>query len=87
MWPRIYDCDGWPRLHWNRELLADRLTALRHRQGRLVGYMEGLGFAMRAEAVLQTLIQDVLETSRIEGESLDRQQVRSSLTRQARGSE
>lgn len=43
--------------------------------------MEGLGFAMRAEAVLQKLIQDVLETSRIERESLDRQQVRSSLAR------
>ena len=89
MWPYIYECEGWPRLecegwprlHWDREALADRLAALRHRQGRLVGRMEGLGFAMREEAVLQTLTQDVLETSRIEGESLDRQQVRSSLAR------
>ena len=77
----IYECEGWPRLHWNQEALADRLAALRHRQGRLVGRMESLGFAMREEAVLQTLTQDVLETSRIEGESLDRQQVRSSLAR------
>ena len=81
MWPYIYDCEGWPRLHWNQEVLADRLAALRYRQGRLVGHMESLGFALRAEAVLQTLTQDVLETSRIEGESLDRQQVRSSLAR------
>ncbi len=81
MWPYIYDSEGWPRLHWDQASLADQLAALRHRQGRLVGRMEILGFALREEAVLQTLTEDVLETSQIEGESLDRQQVRSSLAR------
>lgn len=43
--------------------------------------MEALGFKLREEAVLQTLTQDVVNTSEIEGEQLDATQVRSSLAR------
>lgn len=43
--------------------------------------MQGLGFSLRKEAVLQTLTQDVLKSSEIEGEVLDSQQVRSSIAR------
>ena len=43
--------------------------------------MEALGFQLRAEAVLDTLTEDVLKSSEIEGERLDRDQVRSSIAR------
>jgi Fic family protein len=43
--------------------------------------MEGLGFPLRTEAVLDTLTEDVLKSSEIEGEKLDRDQVRSSIAR------
>ena len=43
--------------------------------------MEGLGFQLQAEAVLQTLTSDVLKSSEIEGEVLDQDQVRSSIAR------
>ncbi len=43
--------------------------------------MEGLGFSLRNEAVLQTLTEDVLKSNEIEGEKLDRDQVRSSIAR------
>jgi Fic family protein len=43
--------------------------------------MEALGFNLRAEAVLTTLTEDVLKSSEIEGEHLDREQVRSSIAR------
>jgi Fic family protein len=43
--------------------------------------MEALGFPLRSEAVLQTLTQDVVKSSEIEGEILDTDQVRSSLAR------
>ena len=46
-----------------------------------MGNMEVLGFQFRQEAILQTLTDDVLKTSEIEGENLDRDQVRSSLAR------
>ncbi|MBI2606886.1 MAG: Fic family protein [Deltaproteobacteria bacterium] len=77
----IHELKNWPEFHWSQERLADRLATVRHRQGRLIGRMEGLGFNLRAEAVLQTLTEEVLKSSEIEGERLDREQVRSSLAR------
>jgi Fic family protein len=43
--------------------------------------MERLGFNLRAEATLQTLTEEVVTSSEIEGEVLDRNQVRSSIAR------
>ena len=77
----IHELSDWPRFQWDRELLADLLAGLRHRQGRLVGHMEALGSSLRQEAVLRTLTADVLESSEIEGETLDADQVRSSIAR------
>lgn len=77
----IYDQDDWPNFTWNDELINPVLVELRHLQGRLVGRMEGLGFDLRNEAVLTTLTNDVLKSSEIEGEVLDKDQVRSSIAR------
>jgi Fic family protein len=77
----IHRLPDWPEFRWNRNELAKQLAGLRHRQGRLIGRMEGLGFPLRGEAVLQTLTEDVLKSSEIEGEVLDRAQVRSSIAR------
>jgi Fic family protein len=77
----IHQLEGWPRFQWNGRVLTELLAAVRHRQGRLFGRMEALGFELRAQAVLQTLTEDVLKSSEIEGESLDRDQVRSSIAR------
>src|SRR5271170_5986265 len=77
----IHEHRDWPQLTWNRERLAEPLAAIRHRQGRLIGHMEALGFNLRQEAVLQTLTADVLKSSEIEGEQLDPEQVRSSIAR------
>lgn len=71
----------WPQFRWDSEKLANPLAGVRHRQGRLIGRMEGLGFSLRNEAMLQTLTQDVLKSSEIEGEILDQMQVRSSIAR------
>lgn len=57
---------------------------MRHRQGHLIGKMEALVFPLQAEATLQTLTLDVLKSSEIEGEILDRNQVHSSIARQLR---
>jgi Fic family protein len=77
----IYERRDWPRFHWDQHGLLTQLAAVRHRQGRLIGRMEGLGFQLREEAVLSTLTQDVLKSSEIEGELLDINQVRSSIAR------
>ena len=77
----IHELPDWPNLRWSDEKLAQPLAAVRHRQGRLIGHMEALGFPLRAEAVLHALTEDVLKSSEIEGEVLDREQVRSSIAR------
>lgn len=77
----IHELKDWPRFVWKQEQLTDTLAAVRHRQGRLIGRMEGLGFDLREEAVLQTLTEEVVRSSEIEGETLDKEQVRSSIAR------
>jgi Fic family protein len=54
---------------------------VRHKQGRLLGQIEGLGFTVKEEAVLRTLTTDITKSSEIEGETLDADQVRSSVAR------
>lgn len=66
---------------WDAEKIPEPLASVRHRQGRLIGRMEALGFQLRQEAVLETLTVDVLKSSEIEGEKLDAEQVRSSVAR------
>src|ERR1700690_4497543 len=77
----IHELPGWPRFHWSQDRLVEPLANVRHRQGRLMGHMEALGFKLRQEAVLETLSADVIKSSEIEGERLDAEQVRSSLAR------
>ncbi len=77
----IHEQADWPRFRWDRDPIATQLVDVRHRQGRLIGRMEGLGFQLRSEAVLQSLTEEVLKSSEIEGERLDRDQVRSSIAR------
>ena len=81
MYRFIHELPDWPDFHWNYERLSGLLASVRHRQGRLIGRMEALGFPLKAEATLQTLTLDVLKSSEIEGEMLDRDQVRSSIAR------
>ena len=77
----IHQLKGWPKFRWNDQQLAAKLAAVRHHQGRLIGRMEGLGFKLRAEAILPSLTEEVIKSSEIEGEVLDRDQVRSSIAR------
>ncbi|MGA7178891.1 MAG: Fic family protein [Thiobacillaceae bacterium] len=77
----IHELPDWPDFRWDHKALAEPLASVRHRQGRLIGRMEGLGFALRGEALLSTLTEDVIKSSEIEGEVLDRDQVRSSIAR------
>jgi Fic family protein len=77
----IHQNPDWPNLRWNNAKLLPLLADVRHRQGRLLGRMEGLGFRLRAEASLTMLTSDVIKSSAIEGSLLDAEQVRSSIAR------
>ncbi len=77
----IHEQADWPHLHWKPDAVGELLAEVRFRQGRLVGRMEALGFDRRREAMLGTLVEDVVKSSDIEGERLDPEQVRSSVAR------
>ncbi|HVY34038.1 MAG TPA: DUF1488 family protein [Caulobacteraceae bacterium] len=77
----IHELKDWPKFRWSDDSLGPKLAAVRHHQGRLIGRMEGLGFKLRAEAILPSLTDEVIKSSEIEGEALDRAQVRSSIAR------
>ena len=77
----IHQLEAWPKFRWRRKKLEGRMGAVRHLQGRLIARMQALGFPLRAEAALQSLTAEVLKSSEIEGEILDKAQVRSSLAR------
>ena len=79
MW--IHEKKAWPNLIWDDETLSSLLAEARHRQGRLLGKMEVLGFAIRQEASLNILTTDVVTSSAIEGERLDTDEVRSSIAK------
>ena len=77
----IYKHNDWPNFTWKNEAIMPVLLSVRHRQGRLIGRMEGLGFSLQNEVMLQTMTLEVIKTSEIEGEILDVDQVRSSIAR------
>lgn len=77
----IHTLTSWPQFNWDHAAIEKSLGEARHAQGRLLGRMEALGFELRSEAMLTALTEDVVKTSEIEGESLNRADVRSSLAR------
>lgn len=77
----IHELKEWPNFSWDHESLGAMLVQIRHQQGRLIGGMESIGLHPRDETFLHTLTQDVLKSSEIEGEILDRSSVRSSVAR------
>jgi len=77
----IHELENWPNFLWDEERLSALLIQLRHKQGRLIGGMESIGFHARDETILQTVTQDVVKSSEIEGEILDPALVRSSVAR------
>jgi Fic family protein len=75
----VHERLGWPDFTFSNDALASLLAAVRHRQGRLLGEMAGLGFDLQNEASLTTLTADVVKSSAIEGEKLNPDEVRSSI--------
>lgn len=77
----IWQADDWPHWRYDLSALAGPLAEVSHAQGRVLGRMADAGMALRDQACLTTLTEDVLRTSEIEGEVLNQASVRSSLAR------
>lgn len=77
----IWEKSNWPNFTWNEHSLINLLAQVSREQGLLLGKMGALGFNLRNEANLNTLTEEVIKSSEIEGELLKRDQVRSSIAR------
>jgi len=77
----IYENKNWPGFIWDKNYILTELSKVKLEQGRLLGKMQNLGFAVKDSARLQTMTEEILKTNRIEGETLDTAQVRSSIAR------
>ena len=77
----IWQRPDWPQWRFDAPRLAGLLAQAHHAQGHLHGRMRDLGLGLRDQAALQVLTEDVIKTSEIEGERLDRDTVRSSIAR------
>jgi Fic family protein len=77
----IHELEKWPAFFWDQEKVSKLLVEIRYKQGLLIGSMESIGFHLREETSLQTLTNDVVKSSEIEGVILDQSLVRSSVAR------
>ena len=75
----IYQQEKWPNFVWDVAELSNLLAEVRNKQGRLIGKMEALGFNLQKEAFLETLTTDILKSTEIEGITLNKEEVRSSV--------
>ena len=71
----------WPRFGWQAETLAPLLRQVAIAQGRLLGRTHAGDETLQAEFSLDALLQNIVNSSAIEGERLNVESVRSSLAR------
>lgn len=77
----IWQSPHWPDWRYDLAALAEPLAAVSRAQGLLLGRLADVGMALRDEASLVALTEDVVQTSAIEGETLNVASVRSSVAR------
>jgi Fic family protein len=77
----IYQKENWTDFTWDGKKISTLLAQVRNLQGRLLGKMTSLGFGYQEEATLENITLDILKSSEIEGEKLNKKQVRSSIAR------
>lgn len=77
----VWQSPNWPNLHWQSERLLAPLGRARLAQGKLLSQAASLGFDLGQQAQAEILTEEAVKTAAIEGESLDRGSVRSSVAR------
>jgi Fic family protein len=77
----IYEHANWTDFTWQDKAINAIFGEVRLMQGKIIGQMNALGFSAKEEAILTALTADVVKSSEIEGESLNYEQVRSSIAR------
>lgn len=77
----IWQAKDWPNWHFDLAALAGPMAEVSRAQGLLMGRLADVGMALRDQASLAALTEDVVKTSEIEGQTLSVESVRSSIAR------
>lgn len=77
----IYQRESWPHFVWDKAHLQPLLAKAEFTRGVLLGRMLAIGFNLKNETTLDALSREIIKSSEIEGEILNREQVRSSIAR------
>lgn len=77
----IWQKSGWPNFTFDKEAVYSRLAEVKLRQGHLIGTLSALGFDIKQNTALDTLTDEVVFSSEIEGEMLNAGSVRSSVAK------
>lgn len=77
----IWQQPDWPSFTWHAERLTPLLRECVQAQGRLMGMASSVGSSLSAQNELDALLQNIVTSSAIEGETLNVGSVRSSLAR------
>jgi Fic family protein len=72
----IWQAPDWPNWRYDLSALAQPLAEVSRAQGLLLGRLADVGMALRDQASLSALTEDVVKTSEIEGEHLNVESVK-----------
>lgn len=77
----IWQQDNWPAFSWDAKKVEELMLTVQRRQAHLAGMLDVLGFNIQQTTTLESITQDVVRSSEIEGERLNMDSVRSSIAR------
>lgn len=77
----IWQEDNWPHFTWRSDALESVLAASQQALGRFLGRLDGIGFDLRNHTGFETISEEIINSAAIEGEQLNRDDVRSSVAR------
>lgn len=80
-WKWIWQLTNWTQFNWKDEIISPLLRNVRLKQGILIGKTQAIAENISLESALDTLLQNIIASSAIEGERLNEQSVRSSLAK------
>lgn len=75
----IWQQAQWPEFYWSDSTLQSKLRQVRLLQGQLLGQYSAANLTDTPETALDSLLENILSSSMIEGERLNAQSLRSSL--------
>ena len=77
----IHQLKDWPKFRWSAAEVESQLAESSFALGKFLGRLNSIGFDVQNEAVCEMLSAEILNSAAIEGERLNRDDVRSSVAR------